>query len=94
MQVWKKRATHYEEEVVDYEKVILGKCHGVLLTRRGTNDPHVCMQIITEDDENWFVSDSSFSSFWLPNFMTVLREAQDWINQNCDLTDEGWSFKS
>lgn len=82
-----------DENEIEYEKIFLGKCHGVILTHRGEDDPHVCVQIITEDDENWFVSDNSFSSFWLPDLMSVLQEAQDWMNQNCDMDDCGWKFR-
>ena len=94
MIIWKKSAAGYDDETINYEKVILGACHGVVFTRRGKDDPHVCMQIITEDDENWFVSDNSFSTYWLPQLMTVLQEARDWMDKNCDKTDEGWTFRA
>jgi hypothetical protein len=81
-----------DKEIV-YEKIFLGKCHGVILTHRGKSDPHVCVQIITEDDDNWFISDNSFSSFWLPDLMSILEEAFDWIDKNCDDGDCGWKFR-
>ena len=33
-----------------------GMCKGVRLEKRGLNDNHICVQILTEDDENWFES--------------------------------------
>ena len=98
MQIWKRenRGGYTDDSMIDYEKVFLGSCHGVILTRRGgKDDPHVCVQIITEDDENWFISDNNFSSFWLPPLMSVLQQAQDWMEKNCDSDDKfGWKFRT
>ena len=82
-----------DDKVIDYEKIFLGKCHGVILTHRGEDDPHVCVQIITEDDETWFISDSDFSSHWLPELMSILQEAQDWMEKHCEKDDCGWKFR-
>jgi len=98
MQIWKRedRGGYTDDSPIEYEKSFLGSCHGVILTRRGgKDDPHVCVQIITEDDENWFISDNNFSSFWLPMLMSVLQEAQDWMEKNCDPDDDwGWKFRT
>ncbi len=96
MQIWSRenQGGFTDDKVIDYEKIFLGKCHGVILTKRGgDDDPHVCVQIITEDDETWFISDSDFSSFWLPEFMSILQEAQDWMDKHCDKDEWGWKFK-
>lgn len=78
-----------------YRKVFLGECHGVGLIERGHGDEHVCIQILTEDDENWFTSESPFSSYWLPGLQIVLQEARDWMRANCDLDPSGcgWTFR-
>ncbi len=95
MQIYTRseRGGYTDDNEIVVEKSFLGKCHGVILTRRGKDDPHVCMQIITEDDENWFVSDSDFSAFWLPGLISVLQEAQTWIEKNCLAEHGGWIFK-
>lgn len=77
----------------DFEKVFLGGCNGIGLTKRGPDDPHVCFTILTEDDENWFVDSGGASSFWLKDLQTVLAEAMDWIEKNCDPdipTNDSW----
>ena len=48
----------------DREVVItfFGELHGVRLVERGKNDPHICFEILAEDDGHWFASDGSASS--------------------------------
>ena len=93
MEVWNRNSFAGPDEIVKYEKPFLGSCHGVILTRRGKDDPHVCMHIITEDDGNWHISDTGFSTFWLPKLISVLQEAQDWMEKNCDPDTHGWKFR-
>lgn len=82
------------ETPIEYERAIFGSCHGVLFVRRGPNDSHVCIQLITEDDENWFVSTRGFSSAWLPEYISLMKEAQDWLEHHCeqDPSGYGWRF--
>ena len=97
MQIWSReyQGAFTDDKVIDYEKIFLGKCHGVILTHRGKDDPHVCAQIITEDDETWFISDTDFSSFWLPELISVLQEARNWMATNCDPDGtHGWKFRT
>ena len=93
MQVRNPNAYGCPDEIVEHEKSFFGSCHGVILTRRGKDDPHVCVQVITEDDENWFISSNSLSSHWLPNLICVLQEAQGWMEKNCEKDDCGWKFR-
>jgi len=95
IKIWSRenQGNFTDDNVIAYEKIFIGKCHGVILTQRGKKDPHVCVQIITEDDDNWFISDNSFSSFWLPDLMSILEEAFDWIDKNCVEDDCGWLFR-
>jgi len=83
-------------EVAKYEHVIVRKCLGVLITRRGENDPHVVLQPIIEDDKTWHTPSGGFSSFWLPEYIDVLNEARTWIQMNCDSDPSGygWKFRS
>ena len=80
------------ENLIAYEHSILGDCHGVLFIRRGKNDPHVCVQPITEDDGNWFLSSNPFSSFWLPEYIRVMKWAQDWLEEECDKDPSGFGY--
>lgn len=61
------------------EKEFKGICKGVKLTKRDKNDNHICLQILTEDDENWFVSASPFSSFWIDDLIEQLKTAKAYI---------------
>lgn len=63
---------------------IKGKQFGVRFEPRGdgANDNHICIQILTEDDENWFEAGNSFSSYWLEDLITVLQTANDAMKQN------------
>lgn len=49
---------------------------GVRLVPRGGNDPHVCIQLLGEDDENWFEIGNSFSSFWIDDLIQQLQIAK------------------
>lgn len=95
IQIWSREnlGNFTDDNNIEYDKIFLDNCHGVILTHRGKDDPHVCVQIITEDDETWFVSDNEFSAFWLPKLISVLQEAQDWIEKNCDKDKCGWRFR-
>ena len=82
------------EGVDHYVKLFLGHCHGVVLSRRGEDDPHVVVQLIIEDDGNWFISLSNFSAFWLPELQDLLSEAEVWMMMHCEkISDGGYEFK-
>src|SRR5271170_6147032 len=81
----------------DYEHLILGKCHGVILRRRGPTDLHVIIEVMVEDDETWHVGQSNgFSSFWLPEYIEVMKKTQAWLKAQCekDPSGYGWVFRS
>lgn len=75
-----------------------GQCKGVKLTERGVNDNHICLQILTEDDENWFPSENSFSSGWIDELIEQLQIAKKYMEtQEPDIHEGrqyGWKFKS
>lgn len=50
---------------------------GVRLIQRGPNDPHVCIQLLAEDDEHWFELGNSFSAYWLDDLIMQLNTAKD-----------------
>ena len=80
----------------DREVVItfFGELHGVRLVERGKNDPHICFEILAEDDGHWFASDGSASSYWMPGLIKVLRAANQWMVKNCEKDHCGWKVKN
>ena len=60
-----------------------GKCLGVRLYPRSSEDPHVCFELLTEDEGNWLLGLNGPSSFWLPDLITALSKARTWMNKNC-----------
>ena len=69
-----------------------GSCKGVRLTQRGVNDKHICIQILTEDDGNWFVDGkNSFSTSWMEDLQEQLELAKSWMGtQIPDMGTEEW----
>lgn len=64
-------------------KIFQGKCHAVVLSTRMDTDTHFCVTILTEDDDNWFISKhGQFSSYWAPELAELLTEAVDWMKKN------------
>jgi len=87
------------DEIKPYREIFLGNIMGVVLRNRKKDDPHVVFQIISEDDEYWFLSTNSSSSHWLEDYRQVLAEVDRWCNENCepDMYKEiqcGWKFKT
>lgn len=81
-------------EKIDFK----GNCKGIRLTRRGENDPHIMVSILTEDDENWFVDkNNKFSSYWIDDLIKQLNTAKSFIeSQEPDIyekTQYGFKFK-
>lgn len=65
-----------------YRELFLGACFGVGLRPRGWDDNHVCFDILTEDDEYWFVNRSGGSSHWMPELLEAMQAAIDWCKAN------------
>ena len=61
-----------------------GELHGVRLVWRGPKDPHICFEILSEDDGHWFYSNGSASTSWLPLLIKVLKYANQWMIKNCE----------
>jgi hypothetical protein len=56
-----------------------GNCKGVRLVPRGEKDSHICIQILTEDDDTWFPSPDAFSSYWIDDLIQQLKEARNYM---------------
>ena len=77
-----------------------GDCIGVQLTERGPDplDKHIVINLLIEDDENWFESGFSVSSAWIDETIEMLEEARWYMKDHADpdITDGkqyGWKFK-
>ncbi len=68
---------HTQEVITFY-----GGCHAVRLHYRGINDHHICWEILTEDDGNWFLSKEGASSSWLPELIELLTKAEKWMYEH------------
>lgn len=55
-----------------------GSCKGVRLEKRGSNDNHIQVVLLTEDDENWFDGER-FSSYWIDEMIEKLQDAKRYI---------------
>lgn len=53
-----------------------GKQFAVSLSKRGPEDPHIVIQLMSEDDEQWFPVGNAFSSYWIEDLLQVLELAQ------------------
>jgi hypothetical protein len=77
-------------------KEFKGHCKGIRLTKRSVNDNHICIQIITEDDDNWFASANPFSSHWINELIEQLEITKAYLEtQDPDITEGiqyGWKF--
>jgi hypothetical protein len=75
-----------------------GHCKGVRLVPRGVNDNHICFEILTEDDGNWFLSENSSSSHWCEELIAMMQMALEYMKtQEPDMhegTQYGWNFKT
>ena len=79
------------------EKWFKGSCKGVRLEKRGDNDNHILVVLLTEDDETWYDGDR-FSSSWIDEMIEKLQEAKKYIEtQEPDINElgrqYGWKFK-
>ena len=76
------------------EKVIKGELFGVRFEKRDFNDPHVCIQLLGNGDDNeWFKVGESFSSYWLTGLIDVLQQAQRVLEQSCEPDKGGYTFR-
>ena len=54
---------------------IKGDCFGVRIIKR-EDCPNDLVQILVEDDDNWFEKDTPFDAGWIDDLISVLRAAQ------------------
>lgn len=75
--------------------VLKGQQHGVRFVRRGEEgvDDHILVQLMSEDDENWFDSNGqAFSSYWLDDLIEVLTAAKVALVHDA-AKDDRWGYK-
>lgn len=77
-------------------KEFKGQCLGVGLSKRTPIDNHIMVNILTEDDGNWWIA-NRFSSAWLSELLSKLHDATNYIKtQDLDLYAKrqyGYKFK-
>lgn len=78
-------------------ETIKGQQWGVRFEPRGKNDPHICIQLMGEDDEHWFdigrdSGSGRSSSFWLPDLIAVLQLANDALRNRADASPDGYGY--
>lgn len=73
--------------------LILGACLGFQLKPRGPSDPHICIALLVEDDENWFVSSNGFSSFWCADLQKLLAQLERWLSQHAIAAKDGYGWQ-
>lgn len=71
---------------------VKGTQFGVRLQKRGPEDQHVCIQLMGEDDDNWFNIGNPFSSFWLSDLIRTLQRAERILKTECKKDKDGWGY--
>lgn len=72
---------------------ILGEQFGIEFRKRGISDSHVCLFLLTEDDEFWHQVGNGFSSHWLDDLIQQLTLAKQFMEKNCvKNVNGGYSF--
>jgi hypothetical protein len=85
------RTQLYGDEYIDPPKqgkeiiCFFGELKGIRLVTREQEDNHICFEILTKDDEHWFVSSESASSHWLPDLLTAFSATKSWLEINAEL---------
>lgn len=63
-----------------------GGCHAIRLHWRGSTDNHICLQVLTEDDQHWFASRNAGlgSSYWAEEMTDLMKAAVNWMKLNAE----------
>lgn len=79
-----------------FRQVFKGSCYAVALVPRyeAGDDLHICFQILVEDDGNWYESPGIGSSYWAPELIEQLKQAQEWMQKNAIPHEGGFAFDS
>lgn len=67
---------------------------GVRFRKRGPDDKHIIIQLLGEDDGNWFAIGNGFSNFWLDDLIGVLQDAKILIERDGQPNKWGYEFRS
>jgi len=89
------------QTIMDAKKVFLGNIHGYALTKRGQNDNHVLVTLLSYDNDHWRVKNGMvvYSTSWIQEEIALLQAIETWCEQNCepdtvyDGKQYGWEFK-
>lgn len=73
------RGENVDENYADFKAK--DGCFGLTLTRRGINDNHLMIELLSEDDGNWWI-ESTFSSYYLDAYIDMLLKAKKELETN------------
>lgn len=74
-------------------KPVKGARNGVKFVPRGKDDPHILIQLLGEDDDNWFNSDGVMSSFWIDDLILTLQRAKETLSKKANPDRDGFGFE-
>ena len=72
---------------------VLKRCIGIRFKRRNSDNPHICICLMIEDDGNWNEKDYFISSYWLDELIDVATEAKKRLEQEAEPDEEGFRFR-
>lgn len=72
---------------------IKGGQSGVRFVSRGPNDDHILIQLLGEDDENWFKRGDAISSFWIDDLISTLQTAKSVLEQQAVVDEDGFGYR-
>lgn len=75
---------------IEVNTELKGKQFGVRLVQRASKDEHICIQLLSEDDENWFEVGNSFSAYWLDDLISILQNAKTILE--ADTLKHRWGY--
>jgi hypothetical protein len=80
---------------MEHEPVVFrGKCCGVKLRQRYSDDKHIIVSLQIEDDGNWIDQDYSISSHWLDELIRQLGAAKSYFkSEECEKDPSGYGYR-
>jgi hypothetical protein len=71
-------------------KDVLGECIGLRFKDRG--DGGILIQLLIEDDENWYEKDFIIHSYWIKDLKEVIELAEVKLEQQANKDSDGWGY--
>jgi len=81
------------EENLPVIETFKGTCCGVVLYQRAEGDPHICFDILGEDDGNWFLARNGASTCWLYDLQIQMGLAMNYLQTDTAIEPYEWGFR-